>query len=132
MVIGEIVGDLRMACASGSRERANNKGLRGQPCLDPLDTAKGGELVLPVRWTGWCFILSATSAITTLLSVLLAFSICMMRVTDPHAASSKINAKDEQDEDDPCYIAHREIQMNRSRGQRDDTWSECVYLSVRQ
>ncbi|XP_053271658.1 uncharacterized protein LOC128429844 [Pleuronectes platessa] len=76
--------------------------------------------------------LSATSAFTTLLSVLMAFSICMMRVTDPHAASSKINAKDEQDEDDPCYIAHREIQMNRSRGQRDDTWSECVYLSVRQ
>ncbi|XP_047194882.1 uncharacterized protein LOC118102463 isoform X2 [Hippoglossus stenolepis] len=76
--------------------------------------------------------LSATSAITTLLSVLLAFSICMMRVTDPHAPSSKINAKDEQNEDDPCYIAHREIQMNRSRGQRDDTWSECVYLSVRQ
>ncbi|XP_062240063.1 uncharacterized protein LOC133949960 [Platichthys flesus] len=78
------------------------------------------------------YILSTTSAITTLLSVLLAFSICMMRVTDPHAPSSKINAKDEQDEDDPCYIAHREIQMNRSRGQRDDTWSECVYLSVRQ
>ncbi|XP_062240213.1 uncharacterized protein LOC133950061 [Platichthys flesus] len=76
--------------------------------------------------------LSATSAITTLLSVLLAFSICMMRVTDPHAPSSKINAKDEQNEDDPCFIAHREIQMNRSRGQRDDTWSECVYLSVRQ
>ncbi|XP_060951859.1 uncharacterized protein LOC133028848 [Limanda limanda] len=76
--------------------------------------------------------LSVTSAITTLLSVLLAFSICMMRVTDPHAPSSKINAKDEQNEDDSCYIAHREIQMNRSRGQRDDTWSECVYLSVRQ
>ncbi|XP_060951850.1 uncharacterized protein LOC133028833 [Limanda limanda] len=50
--------------------------------------------------------LSATSAFTTLL--------------------------DEQNEDDPCYIAHREIQINRSRGQRDDTWSECVYLSVRQ
>ncbi|XP_062240064.1 uncharacterized protein LOC133949961 [Platichthys flesus] len=76
--------------------------------------------------------LSATSAITTLLSVLLSFSICMMRVTDPHAPSSKLNVKDEQNEDDPCYIAHREIQRNRSRGQRDDTWSECVYLSVRQ
>lgn len=37
-----------MACASGSRERANNRGLRGQPCLDPLETAKGRELVLPV------------------------------------------------------------------------------------
>ncbi|XP_060951860.1 uncharacterized protein LOC133028849 [Limanda limanda] len=76
--------------------------------------------------------LSVTSAFTTLLSVLLAFSICMMRVTEPHAPSSKINAKDEQNEDDPCYIARREIQMNRSRGRRDDTWSECVYLSVRQ
>ena len=40
-----------MACASGSRERANNRGLRGQPCLEPLEMAKGGEVVLPVSTT---------------------------------------------------------------------------------
>ena len=51
MEIGEIVGEPRMACASGSRERANNRGLRGQPCLDPLEKAKGEWLVLPVSTT---------------------------------------------------------------------------------
>ncbi|XP_053272710.1 uncharacterized protein LOC128430629 [Pleuronectes platessa] len=84
------------------------------------------------------YFLSGALAFTTILVVSLAytaqraFKTNCCQGSDPHAASSKINAKDEQNEDDPCYIAHREIQMNRSRGQRDDTWSECVYLSVRQ
>lgn len=58
MEIGDIVGELRMACARGSRERANNNGLRGQPCLDPLDTAKEGVLVLPVSTTAVGFLCS--------------------------------------------------------------------------
>lgn len=48
---GEIVGELLIDCANGSSERANSSGLRGQPCLDPLKIAKGGELVLPVSTT---------------------------------------------------------------------------------
>ncbi|XP_053271661.1 uncharacterized protein LOC128429846 [Pleuronectes platessa] len=84
------------------------------------------------------YFLSGALAFTKILVVSLAYTAQRALKTncfqgsDPHAASSKINAKDEQNEDDPCYIAHREIQMNRSRRQRDDTWSECVSLSVRQ
>lgn len=58
MEIGKIVGEQRIACASGSRESANNRGLRGQPCLVPLDIEKGGEQVLPVSTTAVGFLYS--------------------------------------------------------------------------
>lgn len=60
MEIGDNMGEQRMACANGSRERererANSNGLRGQPCLDPLEIAKGGEQVLPVSTTAVGFL----------------------------------------------------------------------------
>lgn len=40
MKIAKNVGEQRMACAKGLRERANSNGLTGRPCLDPLEIAK--------------------------------------------------------------------------------------------
>ncbi len=37
-----------MACAKGSRDRQNNKGESGHPCLVPRCKGNGGEIILPV------------------------------------------------------------------------------------
>ncbi len=37
-----------MACAKGSRDRQNNKGESGHPCLVPHCKGNGGEIILPV------------------------------------------------------------------------------------
>ncbi|XP_069015416.1 uncharacterized protein [Embiotoca jacksoni] len=74
---------------------------------------------------------SAASAFATVLSVVLASLLCMLSKRDSCScrdskaklsASSKANAKGFRDRDN----------LNRSRGRRDDTWSECVYFSVKQ
>lgn len=51
IVIGDSRGDWRMVWANGSRESTNSKGLKGQPCLDPLEMAKGGGRFLPLSTT---------------------------------------------------------------------------------
>ncbi|XP_053271671.1 uncharacterized protein LOC128429854 [Pleuronectes platessa] len=71
--------------------------------------------------------------IIVLIIIIIALVLKIWKLHTAHKEAQDLqDSKDEQNEDDPCYIAHREIQMNRSRRQRDDTWSECVYLSVRQ
>ncbi|XP_047183338.1 uncharacterized protein LOC118300074 [Scophthalmus maximus] len=84
---------------------------------------------------------SAASTVITLLSILLAFSVCIVNKrnccppTDSRATlspSSKMNAKGDQNEDNTYFIALRQMEIDRSGRQQDDTWSECVYLSVRQ
>ncbi|XP_039677643.1 uncharacterized protein LOC120572414 isoform X2 [Perca fluviatilis] len=61
------------------------------------------------------YFLSGTSTFTTILSVLLAFLMCMM------------------DNRNLCLCADSsETKMNASKMQRDDTWTECVYFSVKQ
>ncbi len=37
-----------MACAKGSRDRQNNKGESGHPCLVPRCKGNGGEIIIPV------------------------------------------------------------------------------------
>ncbi len=40
--------DFLMDCAKGSRDRQNNKGESGHPCLVPRCKGNGGEIILPV------------------------------------------------------------------------------------
>ncbi len=40
--------DFLMACAKGSRDRQNNKGVSGHPCLVPRCKGNEGEIILPV------------------------------------------------------------------------------------
>ncbi len=40
--------DFLMACAKGSRDRQNNKGESGHPCLVSRCKGNGGEIILPV------------------------------------------------------------------------------------
>ncbi|XP_019123734.1 immunoglobulin kappa light chain-like isoform X1 [Larimichthys crocea] len=84
-------------------------------------------------------LLTGISAFTTILVVLLAFSVCTMNkrnsclLTESQAGppdSYKSNAKGSQNEDLLCYIALREI--NRLGSEGDNTWSECVYFHVKQ
>ncbi|XP_051800077.1 uncharacterized protein LOC110967688 [Acanthochromis polyacanthus] len=82
------------------------------------------------------YALSGAVAFTTILSVLLLIektntchcTECHETVSDP----STKKVEDYQTEGPLCYTASWENPVIRSRGQRDDTWSECVYFSVRQ
>ncbi|XP_074479485.1 uncharacterized protein LOC141760519 [Sebastes fasciatus] len=87
------------------------------------------------------YFLSGTSTFASILSVLLAFSVCMMskrsscQSTESQArlsASSTANAKGYQHGEKLYYAALSVNLHNRSRGERDPTWSECVYYSVKQ
>ncbi|XP_060951848.1 uncharacterized protein LOC133028831 [Limanda limanda] len=82
------------------------------------------------------YFLSAISAFTTLLSVLLAFSICMMRVTATCSlkqiqarviSSPTTNPEGYRDADDLHYVALNIKFPNRSRRQRDNREAKCVY-----
>ncbi|XP_037615456.1 immunoglobulin kappa light chain-like isoform X1 [Sebastes umbrosus] len=87
------------------------------------------------------YFLSGTSTFASILSVLLAFSVCMMskrsscQSTESRArlsAASTTNAKGYQ-HGETLYNAALSVNLhNRSRRQRDPTWSECVYYSVKQ
>ncbi|XP_036968497.1 uncharacterized protein LOC119027422 isoform X1 [Acanthopagrus latus] len=93
------------------------------------------EVALAYFWRG-------ASTFFSILAVLLAFSVCMMNKRNScHtsaetrsgcSAPSKPNAEHYQNEDDHCYAASSVNLTKRSRGQRDQTWSECVYYSVKQ
>ncbi|XP_030286136.1 uncharacterized protein LOC115589436, partial [Sparus aurata] len=89
----------------------------------------------------WVYFWRGASAFTTILVVLLAFSVCMMNKRNscqtPESQSgcsapSEPNAERHQNEDDHCYAASSVNLTKRSRRQRDQTWSECVYYSVKQ
>ncbi|XP_068569682.1 uncharacterized protein [Cebidichthys violaceus] len=87
------------------------------------------------------YLLSGALTFTTILSVLLALSVCMMnktnscQSTESHArfpAPSTANAKGYQNAEILYYAALSVHLHNGSRRQRDQTWSECVYYSVKQ
>uniref|UniRef100_A0A4W6CWX7 Ig-like domain-containing protein n=1 Tax=Lates calcarifer TaxID=8187 RepID=A0A4W6CWX7_LATCA len=74
---------------------------------------------------------------TTILSVLLAFSVCVINngrscLSIHFLRFSFPSWIDSQNEDNLYYNVVRENKINRRRRQKDDTCSECVYFSVRQ
>ncbi|XP_067436383.1 uncharacterized protein [Thunnus thynnus] len=87
------------------------------------------------------YILSGALALTTILVVFLAYTVYAMfrtnscQGTDSQArpsAAAAPNAEGYQDADNLHYAALRENKVSRSRRQRDDTRTECVYSGVRQ
>ena len=48
IVMGLMFSACRIAWAKGSSDRANSKGLKGQPCLELLDTLNEDEQCIPV------------------------------------------------------------------------------------
>uniref|UniRef100_A0A8C9X3U1 Ig-like domain-containing protein n=1 Tax=Sander lucioperca TaxID=283035 RepID=A0A8C9X3U1_SANLU len=72
------------------------------------------------------YFLSGTSTFTTILSVLLAFTDKIMIVRYIFCYQGY------QHSENLYYAALSADLSNRSRGQRDPTWSECVYYSVKQ
>nr|XP_046236413.1 uncharacterized protein LOC124054447 isoform X2 [Scatophagus argus] len=83
------------------------------------------------------YFLSGALAFTTVFLVLLAFLVCRMNKSfqSPEArcsAPSMSNAEGYRDADDLHYAALNVNLPNRSRRQRDNTKSECVYSSVKQ
>ncbi|XP_067436042.1 immunoglobulin kappa light chain-like isoform X1 [Thunnus thynnus] len=85
------------------------------------------------------YFLSGALAFTTILSVLLAFSVCMMKRNSFQSAESQarisapstVNAKGYKDADNLYSAALSVNLINRRRRQKDQTWSECVYYSVK-
>ncbi|XP_059210620.1 uncharacterized protein LOC131989422 isoform X2 [Centropristis striata] len=78
------------------------------------------------------------STFTAILVVLLAFTVCMMnsncKSTESQAripAPSASNAKSFRHAEKLYYAAFSVNLHNRSKRQRDPTWSECVYYSVK-
>ncbi|XP_062301089.1 uncharacterized protein LOC134006040 [Scomber scombrus] len=87
------------------------------------------------------YILSGALVFTIILVVFLAYTVCKMlktkscKCTDSQPRSSfalASNAEGNQDADNLHYAALKESKVRRSRRQRDDTRTECVYSSVRQ
>ncbi|XP_053199375.1 uncharacterized protein LOC128383812 [Scomber japonicus] len=87
------------------------------------------------------YILSGALVFTIILVVFLAYTIYRMlktkscQCTDSQvrsSAASAPNGEDYQDADNLHYAALRDSKVSRSKRQRDDTWNECVYSSVRQ
>ncbi|XP_034712820.1 uncharacterized protein LOC117934876 [Etheostoma cragini] len=73
------------------------------------------------------YFLSGTTTFTTILSVLLALTVCMMN--KGHNRQSNEGYQHAQN----LYYAALSADLSiRSRGQRDPTWTECVYYSVKQ
>ncbi|XP_042258040.1 uncharacterized protein LOC121889884, partial [Thunnus maccoyii] len=85
------------------------------------------------------YFLSGTLAFTTILSVLLAFSVYKMKKrnscqSEPQhgfSAPSKADAEGNQDSDNLHYAALNANVANRSRGVRNNSQNECVYSSVK-
>uniref|UniRef100_A0A3B4GHX2 Ig-like domain-containing protein n=1 Tax=Pundamilia nyererei TaxID=303518 RepID=A0A3B4GHX2_9CICH len=82
---------------------------------------------------------SGTFAVTSILSVLLAFSViinirnfcCSCRISSK-SPQSRCNGDGFQ-EAERLYFPSSTVNLhNRSRSQKDRTWSECVYYSVKQ
>ncbi|XP_034413541.1 uncharacterized protein LOC117748043 [Cyclopterus lumpus] len=89
----------------------------------------------------WVTLLSGALTFTTILSVLLALSVCMMnkgnscQSTEFNArcpAPSTANAMGHQPKEILYHAALSVHLQNGSRRQKDQTWSECVYYSVKQ
>ncbi|XP_042258211.1 immunoglobulin kappa light chain-like isoform X1 [Thunnus maccoyii] len=86
------------------------------------------------------YFLSGALAFTTILSVLLAFSVCMMNMINSFQSAESqarisapltVNAKGYKDTDNLYYDASSVNLTNRRRRQKNQTLSECVYYSVK-
>ncbi|XP_073331242.1 uncharacterized protein [Pagrus major] len=100
--------------------------------LDFEDEVDSGVLV---------YFLSAALTFTVILSVLLAFSMCLIKKrnncksAESHArftAPSTTNAEGDQHEENLHYAALRGHRGDRSRRQKNNNETECVYSSVKQ
>nr|XP_046237535.1 uncharacterized protein LOC124054996 [Scatophagus argus] len=86
------------------------------------------------------YILSAALSFTTVLVVLLAFTVYKMNKKNCQYTESNVtfsttsapNAAPCQETENLHYAALRDLKANRSRRQRSNTNSECVYSSVKQ
>ncbi|XP_051284741.1 uncharacterized protein LOC127379325 isoform X2 [Dicentrarchus labrax] len=79
------------------------------------------------------YFLSGALAFTTILVVLLTVSVYKMNKRNCQCtAASTANTELNQDAENLHYAALRNHKANRSRRQRDNTMSECVYSSVKQ
>ncbi|KAM4537483.1 uncharacterized protein PAE49_021799 [Odontesthes bonariensis] len=82
----------------------------------------------------------AVFAFTSILSVLLAFSVCLIKKPNGCKSSESQGCSHPPTADPKSYLrAHNIYQAavsvnltNRSGKQRDPTWSECVYFSMKQ
>ncbi|XP_070710700.1 signal-regulatory protein beta-2-like [Pempheris klunzingeri] len=90
---------------------------------------------------GLVYFLSAVLAFATILIVVLAFSVCMMNkrhscqpTESPGrlGAPSTVNEEGHKQTDSLLYAALSVKLSSRSRRQRDQTWSECVFYTVKQ
>uniref|UniRef100_A0A3B4V5Y6 Uncharacterized LOC111226892 n=1 Tax=Seriola dumerili TaxID=41447 RepID=A0A3B4V5Y6_SERDU len=77
------------------------------------------------------YLLSGALGFSTILIVLLAFSVCVIKSSVRFSDPSKNNAEGSQNEDDIYYNVLKENEIIRRRRLKD-TWSECVYFSVKQ
>ncbi|XP_042258226.1 uncharacterized protein LOC121890036 [Thunnus maccoyii] len=83
--------------------------------------------------------LSGALAFTTILSVLSAFSVCMMNMINSFksaesqariSAPSTVNAKGYKAAEN-LYYAALSVNLTNRRRRQNQTWSECVYYSVK-
>ncbi|KAI3376597.1 hypothetical protein L3Q82_017031 [Scortum barcoo] len=86
-----------------------------------LDFEHGADLV---------YFCSGASAFTSILVVLLAMSVCIMSRKSCRSSGNFYFLYDYQKADNLYYAALSVDLKNRSR-QRDQTWSECVYYSLK-
>ncbi|KAM9335615.1 uncharacterized protein ABDE67_020615 [Symphorus nematophorus] len=93
-----------------------------------LDFEDDGDSLVLVHF------LSGTLAFTTILSVLLAFLVCMMNKScaESQARFAALSTEGYQNEDNLYDTVSKEHKVSRRRGRRDDTLSECVYFSTKQ
>uniref|UniRef100_UPI003AAC7AB6 uncharacterized protein n=1 Tax=Centroberyx gerrardi TaxID=166262 RepID=UPI003AAC7AB6 len=86
------------------------------------------------------YLLSVAVAFTTILVVILAFSVykmnkrncCQCTDSQPRNSVASTPNAEAQDADNLHYAALSENKSKRSRRQRDNTKTECVYSSIRQ
>ncbi|XP_034712732.1 CD276 antigen homolog [Etheostoma cragini] len=87
------------------------------------------------------YFLSGTTTFTTILSVLLSLTVCMMNKGHSRQSNESevkcpaprpANAKGYRHAENLYYAALSADLSIGSRGQRDSTWTECVYYSVKQ
>ncbi|KAM8747453.1 uncharacterized protein AB9X84_015472 [Acanthopagrus schlegelii] len=87
------------------------------------------------------YFLTGSSAFSTTLCVLMTFLVCMtnrkhscLRAESRGTFSSPSTTTQEGYQNEDIYYENvsSENRVNRRRRQRDNTWSECVYFSVKQ
>uniref|UniRef100_A0A8C2ZFB0 Ig-like domain-containing protein n=1 Tax=Cyclopterus lumpus TaxID=8103 RepID=A0A8C2ZFB0_CYCLU len=82
----------------------------------------------------WVTLLSGALTFTTILSVLLVFLLCMMNKRNPfkQSDSAMFLSTGEQNEENIHYAVVKGNKVNRSRRQRNNAETECIYSSIKQ